>query len=187
MILKLNPEPSDCICNQKLQVYKLQQKFIDLLNLPENIKIFDNNYQELTPSTHYIFINDIVNDDWLADYQLQLYKQINQTLIDNKTNLQLTNQLNKTLDKIKTTLLMLDLPINFKQDFSVNVKLLKYLKLENNNPQTPTDLFFNLLKIHQFICSQKLLIVNHLTDYNLINSTTKEKVKNMQLNVIALV
>lgn len=186
MILKLNPEPSDCICNKELQVYKLQQKFIDILNLTENIKIFDNNYQELTPSTHYIFINDIVNDDWLANYQLQLYKQINQTLIDDKTNLQLTNQLNKTLDKIKTTLLMLDLPINFKQDFSVNVKLLKYLKLENNNPQTPIDLFFNLLKIHQFICSQKLLIVNHLTDYGLINSTTKEKVKNMQLNVIAL-
>ena len=187
MILKFITEPSDCICNQELKVYQLQQKFTDLLNLPGNIKIFDNNYQELTPSTHYIFINDIVNDDWLADYQLQLYKQINQTLIDNKTNLQLTSQLNKTLDEIKTTLLMLDLPINFKQDFSINVKLLKYLKLENSNPQTPIDLFFNLLKIHQFICPQKLLIINHLTDYDLINSTTKEKVKNMQLNVIALV
>ena len=76
------------------------------------------------------------------------------------------DDLDAGLDSFKTELLMQDLPVTFDRDLSINLGLLKYLKLKLLPVNYFVDLFEQLIRIHQFVCLKKLLFINHLDDYS---------------------
>ena len=74
------------------------------------------------------------------------------------------DDLDAGLDSLNTELLMQDLPVTFERDLSINLGLLKYLKLKLLPVNCFVDLFEQLIRIHRFVCPKKLLLINHLDD-----------------------
>lgn len=186
MIFKFVNEEKDCQVNKSLTVYPIKHSFQDLHDLDNNIEIFTDDYHELATSTHLVFINDIVVDNWLKQYLLPLYRQIDTAFVENHVNMDVNKGLQHNFTQLQDQLLMLNLPINFKQNFELNLSLLKYLKLDNDTVNTPFEQFSNLLRIHQFVYQNRLLLLNHLSDYDLVNKDTIQLVSDLKLNVIAL-
>lgn len=165
MILQFEKEKLGCKSRVGLTEYKLDHVFADWHLFPDSLDLMDDNYEELGLSSNLVFINDVVNDDWLKQYQLQLYKQLFDVIKDDDLS---GNQddLDAGLDSLNTELLMQDLPVTFERDLSINLSLLKYLKLKLIKVDNLVDLFEQLIRIHQFVCSNKVLLINHLSDYS---------------------
>ena len=130
MIFKFVNEEKDCQINKNLTIYPIKHPFQDLQDINNNIEIFTDDYHELATSTHLVFINDIVVDDWLKQYLLPLYRQIDNIFVENHVNMDVNEDFQHNFTQLQNQLLMLNLPINFKQNFELNLSLLKYLKLD---------------------------------------------------------
>lgn len=164
MILQFEKEKLGCKSRVGLTKYKLDHVFADWHDFPDSLDLMDDKYEEVGLSNNLVFINDVVNDDWLKQYQLQLYKQLFDVIKDDDLS---DNQddLDAGLDSLNTELLMQDLPVSFERDLSINLGLLKYLKLKLLSVNYFVDLFEQLIRIHQFVCPKKLLLINRLDGY----------------------
>ena len=164
MILQFEKEKLGCRSRVGLVKYQLKYSFSDWHAFPDSLDLMDDNYEELGLSNNLVFINDVVNDDWLKQYQLALYKQLFDVIKDDDLS---DNQddLDAGLDSLNTELLMQDLPVSFERDLSINLNLLKYLRLKLVPVNYFVDLLEQLVRIHQFVCPKKLLLLNHLVGY----------------------
>lgn len=165
MILQFEKEKLGCKSRVGLVKYQLDHVFADWHAFPDSLDLMDDNYEELGLSNNLVFINDVVNDDWLKQYQLALYKQLFDVIKDDDLS-DHQDDLDAGLDSLNTELLMQDLPVTFDRDLSINLGLLKYLKLKLLPVNYFVDLFEQLIRIHQFVCPKKLLLINHLNDYS---------------------
>lgn len=165
MILQFEKEKVGCKSRVGLVKYKLDHGFDDWHAFPDSLNLMNDDYEEVGLLNNLVFINDVVNDDWLKQYQLALYKQLFAVMKDDDLS---DNQddLDAGLDSLNTELLMQDLPVTFERDLSINLSLLKYLKLKLFSVNCFVDLFEQVIRIHQFVCSNKLLLINHLPDYS---------------------
>lgn len=165
MILQFEKEKIGCKSQVGLVKYKLDHVFDDWHAFPDSLNLTNDDYEELGLVNNLVFINDVTNDDWLKQYQLALYKQLFAVMKDDDLS---DNQddLDVALASLNTELLMQDLPVSFERDLSINLGLLKYLKLKLLPVNYFVDLFEQLIRIHQFVCSSKLLLINHLPDYS---------------------
>ena len=185
MIIKFDDEDQECRTDGNLGIYQLANPFVDLNKIDDNLTLTDNAYNELTLSTHMIYINDLL-DDWLSNYQTKLYRKLIKELNENNRTELLTNDLNSKFRKLQAELLMEDIPISFQRDLSINLHLLKYLKFDVDNYDNINDVFKSLLRIHQFVTPDHLLLVNHALSYNLDEELAKHLTASMKLNVILL-
>lgn len=165
MILQFEKEKFGCKSRVGLAKYKLDHGFGDWHAFPDSLNLMNDDYEELGLLNNLVFINDIVNDDWLKQYQLTLYKRLLDVIKDDDLS---DNQddLDVGLNGLNTELLMQDLPVSFERDLSINLGLLKYLRLKLLSVNYFIDLFEQVIRIHQFVCSNKLLLINHLLDYS---------------------
>lgn len=165
MILQFEKEKIGCKSQVGLVKYKLDHVFDDWYAFPDSLNLTNDDYEELGLVNNLVFINDVTNDDWLKQYQLALYKQLFAVMKDDDLS---DNQddLDVALASLNTELLMQDLPVSFERDLSINLGLLKYLKLKLLPVNYFVDLFEQVIRIHQFVCPSKLLLINHLPDYS---------------------
>lgn len=117
MILQFEKEKLGCKSRIGLVKYQLMYSFSDWHLFPDSLDLMDNSYEDLGLSNNLVFINDVVNDDWLKQYQLALYKQLFDVIKDDDLS---DNQddLDAGLDSLNTELLMQDLPVSFERDLS---------------------------------------------------------------------
>ena len=185
MIVKFNDENYACRIHDNLGIYQLANPFADLSNIDDNLTLTDNAYNELTLSTHMVYVNDLL-DDWLSNYQTKLYRKLIKELNENNRTMMLTDELNHEFRSLQAELLMEDIPVSFQRDLSINLPLLKYLKFNVDDYDNVTDAFKSLLRIHQFVTPDHLLLVNHALSYNLDEELAKHLTASTKLNVVLL-
>ena len=113
MIVKFS-DGTVCHLDEGINNVELINKFKSLHYISNKTKLFTDDYQkELLFSSHVVFVNDFVTDDWISNYNLLLEKLIVQQLSDNPTQLELQRNLDLLMNQLSEKLLMLDLPVKY--------------------------------------------------------------------------
>lgn len=164
---------------------QLEDKYLALSNFFDSTKLFTNDYQcELAVSTHTVFINDFVVDDWLTKYNLVLEKSIFRQLVSSQSLSLLQTDMNKIMDSLSERLFMLDLPVRYQKDLEFNLNLIKYFKLQLTSATSARQRFEQLLQVHSCVCAGKVLVVNHATDYDV--EIDQEMVRDLHVTLLVL-
>lgn len=184
MILKFS-DGTVCRVDEGIDNVKLIDKFDALHDVNTISKLLTNDYQkELLFSSHVVFVNDFVTDDWISNYNLLLEKLIVQQLSDNPTQLELQRNLDLLMNQLSEKLLMLDLPVKYERNLQFDLNLVKYFRLEQQNVNSAQELFNQLLQIHSRVCSGKILMLNHLDDYDV--DLDEQQIEDLHLKLVIL-
>lgn len=168
---------------QGINHIKLKDYFLALSGGLDSISLFSDDYaKELNAATHLVWVNDLVVDDWLSIYKLQLEKLVAQQLVQSLSFSDWQSQSDILANQLSDNLLMLDLPIGYQRDLEFGLPLVKYLKLKLVHSLSVQDRFEQLLNIHSRLCSQKVLVINHAKDYHIF--VDNEMIKEMHLVVL---
>lgn len=164
MILKFG-DGTVCRVDEGINKVELIDRFESLHYISNKTKLLTNDYQkELLFSSHVVFVNDFVVDDWISNYNLLLEKLIVQQLSEK--------------------LLMLDLPVKYERNLQFDLNLVKYFKLEQQNVNSAQELLNQLLQIHSRVCPGKILMLNHLDDYDV--DLDEQQIEDLHLKLVIL-
>lgn len=154
----------------------LSDRFVALHDFVKSVKLYSNEYKkELPVSTHIVYINDFVTDDWLEHYNLQLEKLITKKLLQSDSQPVVQRNLDMVMNQLSEKLFMLDLPVSYQRDLQFDLNLVKYFRLAPVQASSVQELFEQLIKIHSNVCPKRLLILNHVDDFKLkVNSEAVE-------------
>lgn len=184
MILKFS-EGTVCRADEGINNVELIDKFKALHYISNKTKLLTNDYQkELLLSSHVVFVNDFVIDDWISNYNLLLEKLIVQQLSDNLTQLELQRNLDLLMNQLSEKLLMLDLPVKYERNLQFDLDLVKYFRLKQQDVVSAQELFGQLLQIHSRVCPGKILMLNHLDDYDV--DLDEQQIEDLHLKLVIL-
>lgn len=168
---------------QGINQIKLKDYFLALSGGLDSISLFSDDYSnEVNAATHLVWVNDLVVDDWLSQYKLQLEKLVAQQLVQSLPFSNWQSQSDVLTNQLSDDLLMLDLPVEYQRNLEFGLPLVKYLKLKLVHASSVQDRFEQLLNIHSRLCSQKVLVINHTADYHI--HVDNETLESMQLTVL---
>lgn len=155
---------------------RLSDRFVALHDFVKSVKLYSNEYKkELPVSTHTVYINDFVTDDWLEHYNLQLEKLITKKLLHSDSQPVVQRNLDIVMNQLSEKLFMLDLPVSYQRNLEFDLNLVKYFRLSPASASSVQELFEQLIKVHSNVCPKRLLILNHASDYQLqIDAETVE-------------
>lgn len=184
MILKFG-DGTVCRVDEGINKVELINKFKALHYISNETKLLTNDYQkELLFSSHVVFVNDFVTDDWISNYNLLLEKLIVQQLLDDPTCLELQRDLDLVMNRLSENLFMLDLPVKYERNLQFDLNLVKYFRLKQQNVNSAQELFNQLLQIHSRVCPNKVLLVNHLDDYDV--NLDEQQIEDSHLKLVIL-
>lgn len=164
MILKFG-DGTVCRVDEGINRVELIDRFESLHYISNKTKLLTNDYQkELLFSSHVVFVNDFVVDDWISNYNLLLEKLIVQQLSEK--------------------LLMLDLPVKYERNLQFDLNLIKYFRLKQQDVVSAQELFNQLLQIHSRVCPGKILMLNHLDDYDV--DLDEQQIEDLHLKLVIL-
>lgn len=163
----------------------LRNKYAALSNFFDTTKLFTDDYKrELATSTHVVFVNDFVVDDWFTKYNLALEKAIFRQLMSSQSVSLLQTDMDKVMNLLSERLLLLDLPVRFQKDLEFDLNLVKYLKFQLDSATSAQSRFEQLLRVHSRICADKVLVVNHVIDYDV--DIDQEMVRDLHVTLLIL-
>lgn len=184
MILKFG-DGMVCHLDEGINNVKLIDKFRALHDVNNTVKLLTNDYQkELLFSSHVVFVNDFVTDDWISNYNLLLEKLVVQQLSDNPTQLELQRNLDLLMNRLSENLFMLDLPVKYERNLQFDLNLIKYFRLKQQDVVSAQELFNQLLQIHSRVCPGKILLLNHLDDYDV--DLDEQQIEDLHLKLVIL-
>ena len=163
----------------------LSDRFVALHDFVKSVKLYSNEYKkELPVSTHTVYINDFVTDDWLEHYNLQLEKLITKKLLQSDSQPVVQRNLDIVMNQLSDKLFMLDLPVSYQRNLEFDLNLVKYFRLSPVAASSVQELFEQLIKVHSNVCPKRLLILNHIDDYGL--QIDSEAVKDQNVSLLIL-
>lgn len=184
MILKFS-DGTVCRSDEGINNVELIDKFKSLHYISNETKLLTNDYQkELLFSSNVVFVNDFVTDDWISNYNLLLEKLIVQQLSDNPTQLELQRNLDLLMNRLSENLFMLDLPVKYERNLQFDLNLIKYFRLKQQDVVSAQELFNQLLQIHSRVCPGKILMLNHLDDYDV--DLDEQQIEDLHLKLVIL-
>lgn len=184
MILKFG-DGMVCHLDEGINNVKLIDRFRALHDVNNTVKLLTNDYQkELLFSSHVVFVNDFVTDDWISNYNLLLEKLVVQQLSDNPTQLELQRNLDLLMNRLSENLFMLDLPVKYERNLQFDLNLIKYFRLKQQDVVSAQELFNQLLQIHSRVCPGKILLLNHLDDYDV--DLDEQQIEDLHLKLVIL-
>ena len=184
MIVKFS-DGTVCRVDEGINNVELINKFKSLHYILDKTKLLTNDYQkELLFSSHVVFVNDFVTDDWISNYNLLLEKLVVQKLSDDPNQSELQRDLDLVMNQLSEKLLMLDLPVKYERNLQFDLNLVKYFRLKQQNVNSAQELFNQLLQIHSRVCPNKVLLVNHLDDYDV--DLDEQQIKDLHLKLVIL-
>ena len=184
MIVKFS-DGTVCRVDEGINNVELINKFKSLHYILDKTKLLTNDYQkELLFSSHVVFVNDFVTDDWISNYNLLLEKLVVQKLSDDPNQSELQRDLDLVMNQLSEKLLMLDLPVKYERNLQFDLNLVKYFRLKQQNVVSAQELFGQLLQIHSHVCSGKILMLNHLDDYDV--DLDEQQIKDLHLKLVIL-
>lgn len=184
MIVKFS-DGTVCHLDEGINNVELINKFKSLHYISNKTKLLTTDYQkELLFSSHVVFVNDFVTDDWISNYNLLLEKLIVQQLSDNPTQLELQRNLDLLMNQLSEKLLMLDLPVKYERNLQFDLNLVKYFRLKQQNVVSAQELFGQLLQIHSRVCPSKILMLNHLDDYDV--DLDEQQIEDLHIKLVIL-
>lgn len=182
MILKFG-DSVVCHLDEGINNVKLIDKFDALHDVNTISKLFTDDYQkELLFSSHVVFVNDFVTDDWISNYNLLLEKLVVQKLSDDPNQSELQRDLDLVMNQLSEKLLMLDLPVKYERNLQFDLNLVKYFRLKQQNVVSAQELFGQLLQIHSRVCPGKILMLNHLDDYDV--DLDEQQIEDLHLKLV---
>lgn len=184
MIIKFN-DGSFARLHRGLNKLHLCNKYSALSDFSGTTKLFTDDYtRELATSTHVVFVNDFVVDGWLPKYNLALEKAIFRQLMSSHSASLLQTDMDNVMNSLSERFLLLDLPVRFQKDLEFNLNLVKYLKLQLDAATSAQARFEQLLRVHSRICADKVLVVNHVIDYDV--DIDQEMVRDFHVTLLVL-
>lgn len=182
MILKFS-DGTVCRADEGINNVELIDKFKALHNVNNTVKLLTNDYQkELLFSSHVVFVNDFVTDDWISNYNLLLEKLVVQKLSDDLNQSELQRDLDLVMNQLSEKLLMLDLPVKYERNLQFDLNLIKYFRLKQQDVVSAQELFNQLLQIHSRVCPNKVLLLNHLDDYDV--DLDEQQIEDLHLKLV---
>lgn len=184
MIVKFS-DGTVCRVDEGINNVELINRFKSLHYISNKTKLLTNDYQkELLFSSHVVFVNDFVTDDWIFNYNLLLEKLVVQKLLDDPNQSELQRDLDLVMNQLSEKLLMLDLPVKYERNLQFDLNLVKYFRLKQQNVVSAQELFGQLLHIHSRVCPGKILMLNHLDDYDV--DLDEQQIKDLHLKLVIL-
>lgn len=184
MILKFS-DGTVCRADEGINNVELIDKFKALHNVNNTVKLLTNDYQkELLFSSHVVFVNDFVTDDWISNYNLLLEKLVVQKLSDDLNQSELQRDLDLVMNRLSENLFMLDLPVKYERNLQFDLDLVKYFRLKQQDVVSAQELFGQLLQIHSRVCPGKILMLNHVDDYDV--DLDEQQIEDLHLKLVIL-